>query len=275
MVYARLGVVAALLSVSLMTRHVEAQTPPPKYIGRIVGIYDDRTGNPLDSVEVSDLTTKSFALTTSTGTLSLFFVDSVGGLLRFRKLGYKPLTMFVDNGPEFAPLTVTLEPLAQQLPAVVTVDTAPVYRSPQLRGFEDRRKAGIGKFVPEFVIRREENRRLGDLINFQIPGVEVKEVRDGTRWVMIATTKRAGSPCPVDIYVDGIFVSARTTAGGQTIGGRGRGAGAGGGTSANDLGDYQPTNLAGIEFYSAATIPAEFNRMGSGCGALFLWSRER
>jgi len=247
---------------------------PPKFLGRIVGVCDERSGNPLDSVEVQDLTTKSFALTTSTGTLSLFFVDTAGGLLRFRKLGYKPMTMFVDNAPDLAPLTVTLEPVAQRLPAVVTVDTAPVYKSPQLQGFEERRKAGIGKFIPEHVIRREENRRLGDLINFQIPGIDVKQVRDGTRWVMIATTTRAGSPCPVDIYVDGVFVSARSTSGGQTITGRGRG-GSNAGTTANDLTDYLPTNFAGIEFYSPGTVPAEFNRMGSGCGALFLWSRER
>ena len=264
-----------LLSVSLMTREGNAQSPAaPKYLGRIIGVYDDRSGNPLDSVEVSDMSTKSFALTTSTGTLSLFFVDSAGGLMRFRKLGYKPLTMFVDNAPDLAPLTVTLEPVAQQLPAVVTLDTAPVYRSPQLKAFEERRKAGIGKFIPEHVIRREENRTLGNLINFQIPGIEVKQIRDGSRWVTIATTMRAGSPCPVDVYVDGVFVSARSTAGGQTIAGRGRGSGASG-TSANDLSDYLPINIAGIEFYSAASVPAEFNRMGSGCGALFIWSRER
>lgn len=149
MVPARLGV-ALLFGCSLLTREGDAQnTAPPKYLGRIVGVYDDRSGNPLDSVEVSDMSTKSFALTTSTGTLSLFFVDTVGGLLRFRKLGYKPLTMFVDNAPDLAPLTVTLEPIAQQLATVVTVDTAPVYRSPQLRGFEERRKTGIGKFIPE------------------------------------------------------------------------------------------------------------------------------
>lgn len=266
--------IAITLGVFATTGRAQTPTAPPKYLGRIVGVYDDRSGTPLDSVEVSDMATKSSALTTSTGTLSLFFVDSLGGLLRFRKFGYKPLTMFVDNTPDLAPLTVTLEPIAQQLPAVVTVDSAPVYRSPQLRGFEERRKTGIGKFIPEHVIRREENRTLGNLINFQIPGIEVKQVREGSRWVTIATTMRAGSPCPVDVYVDGIFVSARSTAGGQTIGGRGRGNGSSG-TSANDLGDYLPINIAGIEFYTAASVPAEFNRMGSGCGALFIWSRER
>jgi hypothetical protein len=235
-------------------------------------VYDDRTGDPIDSVEVTDVATKSSALTTSTGTLSLFFVDSLGGLLRFRKLGYAPLTMFVDNTPGLAPLTVTLDPLGQRLPTVVTLDSAPAYRSPQLQGFEARRKSGIGRFIPEVTIRKEEHRTLGNLINFKIPGIEVKQVRDGSRWITVATTMRSGSSCPVDVYLDGVFVSARTTAGGRTIGGRGGNAG---GTATNDLSDYLPINLAGVEFYTAATVPAEFNRMGSGCGALFLWSRER
>lgn len=99
-------------------------------------------------------------------------------------------------------------------------------------------------------------------------------MRDGTRWVTIATAMRAGSACPIDVYVDGVFVSARSTAGGQTIGGGRRGGGSAG-TSANDLSDYLPINTAGIEFYTAGSVPAEFNRMGSGCGALFIWSRER
>ena len=133
--------------------------------------------------------------------------------------------MFVDNGPEFAPLTVTLEPIAQQLSGRRHGRYRSRVSQPAVRGFEERRKAGIGKFIPEHVIRREEHRTLGNLINFQIPGIEVKQVREGSRWVTIATTMRSGSACPVDVYVDGVFVSARTTAGGQTIGGRGRGSG--------------------------------------------------
>jgi hypothetical protein len=266
------------IAIGVLATHGEAQTPAgqPKFLGRIVGVFDDRSGNPLDSVEVSDLTSKSSALTTSTGTLSLFFVDSAGGLLRFRKLGYKPLTMFVENGSDLAPLTITLEPLAQNLPTVVTVDSAPRYMSSQLKGFEERRKAGIGKFVPEAIVRKEQDRTLGNIIKAHVTGIDVREMRDPStgRFVTIASTTRSGAPCPVDVFLDGVFISASSTSGGSAIQGmRGRGTRAGGVT--NDLAEILPINLAAIEFYTTATVPPEFNRMGSGCGALLLWTRER
>jgi hypothetical protein len=249
-----------------------------KRMGRVVGVYDDRTGSPLDSVEVSDLTTKSFALTTSTGTLSLFFVDSVGGILRFRKLGYKPLTMFVDNAEDLAPLTITLEPLAQELPKVVTVDSGRVYASPALRGFEERRRSGHGgRFVPETVFRKEEDRSLGNIVKLHIPGLDVlQNVRVGSRYADIAVTTRSGKQCPVDIYLDGLPVSVNSTAvGGSAIPGVVGARGPSSISPTNDLKDFLPKNLAAAEFYSAATAPAQFNRTGSGCGVLLLWSRER
>src|SRR5215216_6072961 len=135
----------------------QAATPPP-FVGRVIGVYDDRTGRPLDSVEVRDMVSGSVALTTSTGTLSLFFVDTSGSLLRLRKLGYTPVTMFVANSPGDPPMTIMLEPVAHQLPTVVTTDSAPLYRSSLLRGFEDRRKAGQGYFVSEHQLRKEDDR---------------------------------------------------------------------------------------------------------------------
>lgn len=140
-----------------------AQAPAqPTYVGRIVGVYDDRSGSPLDSVEIRDMITGSFAYTTSTGTLSLFFVDTAGSLLRIRKFGYTPITMFVGNAEGLPPLTITLEPLAQKLPAVVTRDTVRRYIGPMLRGFEQRRKTGMRYFIPETQLRKEENRPLAN-----------------------------------------------------------------------------------------------------------------
>ena len=44
-----------------------------------------------------DLRTGMSALTTNTGTLSLFFVDTAGTLIRIAKLGYEPQSFFVAN----------------------------------------------------------------------------------------------------------------------------------------------------------------------------------
>jgi hypothetical protein len=242
-----------------------AQTPDkPKFAGRLVGIYDDRTGVPIDSAEIRDLTTNWFAFTTSTGTLTLFFVDTAGALLRIRKIGYKATTMFIGNSPNDPPLTVMLEPLTQVLPKVVTLDTSPKYTSPSLRGFEERRKSQLGQFVSEAILRSEENRVLGDVIRSHIPGLKVRE---GVGGAMYAFSQREGS-CSPDIYLDGLLVSA--TLGRTTFGIRPSTK-----TGDSNLNQYQVSDLAGIEYHTGATVPPEYGRTGSGCGVILLWTRER
>ncbi len=85
---ARVGGIAAsapivLACMAAIALHAQSPSQQPKFLGRIVGVYDDRSGNPLDSVEIRDMITGSFAYTTSTGTLSLFFVDTAGSLSAF------------------------------------------------------------------------------------------------------------------------------------------------------------------------------------------------
>jgi hypothetical protein len=253
-----------------------ATAPPaaPKFVGRVVGVYDDLTGKPLDSVEVRDMVSGQSALTTSTGTLSLFFVDTAGSLMRIRKVGYLPITMFVANSPDEPALTVMLVPLGQQLPTVVTTDTAPHYRSPKLQGFEERRKAGGGFFVPEAQLRKEESRPLRDVIRAHIPALEIAHVKIDSKWIDIAVShqqQKAGKGCPVDIYLDGLPVSLSSTSGGTAI----LATKDTKTDASNDLNDFQTLDLAGVEFHNVGDVPVEYNRTSSGCGVLLLWSRER
>jgi hypothetical protein len=254
-----------------------AQKAEPTYVGRLVGVYDERTGDPLDSVEVRDMMTGSFAYTTRTGTLSLFFVDTAGSLLRIRKFGYAPVTMFVGNAPGLPPVTLTLEPTAQRLPAVVTRDTARTYLSPALAGFEQRRKTGMGYFVSEAELRKEDNRPLANILRSHVATLAVQDVIVGGQRVTIAASRRAnGGTCPVDVYLDGVALSANAQSGGPLaiLGKRNSG-----GTALQqgyvDLTQLQATEFAGIEFHNVSDTPAEFPHTGSGCGALYLWTRER
>src|SRR5512146_190090 len=79
---------------------VSAQAPaaaPRVRPGRLIGVYDAQSGAPLDDVTVTNTLNGLSAKTTSTGTLSLFFVDTAAGLLRLTKIGYQPLTLLVAN----------------------------------------------------------------------------------------------------------------------------------------------------------------------------------
>ena len=45
-------------------------------------------------------------------------------------------------------------------------------------------------------------------------------------------------------------------------------------TTANDIdGWLQPKDVAGIEIYSEATVPNEFQQMRSGCGSIVIWKK--
>jgi hypothetical protein len=79
------------------------------YRNRIVGLFDDFTGDPIVGAEVADSTSGTFAVTTTTGTVSLAFLPDGLSTLRIRKAGYVELHMPVVISPrDTIPLTVTL-----------------------------------------------------------------------------------------------------------------------------------------------------------------------
>jgi hypothetical protein len=158
----RTRVLIAWIAVGASAAAASAQSSaePPVYRGRIVGVLDERTGEPVAGGEVRNLLNGLSAVTTSTGTLSLFFVDTAGGMLSFKKLGYEPQTMVVANSVrDTTPVTVILKPVGQVLPTVVTnAKTTDVvqYMSPALKGFEERRHQALGHFVSEAELRKND-----------------------------------------------------------------------------------------------------------------------
>jgi hypothetical protein len=275
------------LTAILIASHamVLAQNPPPaprRPAGRIIGVYDERTGEAIANAEVRDMVSGNSARTTETGTLSLFFVDTSGTLIRISKVGYTPLNLFVANSPDLPPLTLTLDPIAQTLPTVVTRRPATVWKSPTLRGFEERRATGMGYFVPDSVLRRENDRTLANVIRAHVPSIDVWEVMDPKQlkrsWVVMS--RRTAPACPVDVYLDGLpqglnFSPGAILSTGSRGGGASRGANPGRSGNVVDVNQFQVSELAGVEYHNIGDVPAEYNRTGGGCGVLLLWTRER
>src|SRR5690349_23105782 len=116
-------------------------TPKPdssasiRYRFRLLGVYDAQTGHPVEGVEVGDVLSKASAMTSKTGTVSLFFLPDGGALVRLRKIGYETQTLAVSISPaDTIPITVTLNH-ATALPAVVVSDSAPKFMTPGMRMF--------------------------------------------------------------------------------------------------------------------------------------------
>lgn len=270
---ARCGLVLGA-ALALGVAPVRSQTPPPAqstaaliatrlppYRNRLLGVFNAETGEPIEGALIMDALTRASSVTTSTGTVSLVFLPEGGSLLRIQKVGYRPQTQMVEISPaDTAPLTILLTSVTTTLPTVVTTDSARVYISPALRGFEERRKQHFGHFITEAELRKNDNRRMTALVR-QFPNVRIICPRTGRRLgECFAATNRqlsrhailGGSPCVIDLYIDGV----RSTD--------------------DDLEKLNVNLFAGVEFYSgAATIPPQFNGTGSACGVIALWTRER
>jgi hypothetical protein len=252
-----------LVAVALVTASAEsngqvrgaAGLPDARIPGRIVGVFDDATGRPIEGAQVEDAITGWAASTTATGTVSLFYVDTGGTLLRVKKVGYVPQLFPVANSArDTTPITIVLKPVAQLLPRVVTRVSssrtpADTVRKLELAGFYERRAstaAPMRAFVTEKELRK------------------VTLVTDLSR----ITGRKF---CPDNLYIDGIKVQMpvinvpnRTT------------------RVLRDGIDalLTPDQIAGIELYTAATVPAEYNAtappgpMGMPpCGATLIWTR--
>ena len=255
-----------LVAASLAPSIVFGQTPDtaraaakqnPSYRNRLLGAYDEQTGQPLAGVEVLDVTTGWRSLTSATGNVSLVYLPDGGSLVRLRKVGYAPLTLFVAISPrDTAPLTLLLRPQVgvQVLPGMTTEETA-ISRS--LRGFDERQRAGAGgHFITDSTLRANEGKVMSSLLQ-RLPGATLK----GGRLVSTRTPNQGpvlsgrgpGLNCAVAVYVDGVLSA----------------------TTPNFERETTDT-YAGVEFYASnTTAPIWISSINSQCGVLLLWTRQR
>ena len=256
-----------------------AQTPPPRDSAtraaprplRILGVFDEDTGQPVEGAEVMDVLSGVSALTTSTGTVSLGFLTAGGSLVRIRKVGYGAQTLTIPMSPaDTAPITVTMK-RATELPAVVTRDSAPSYLSPILQGFEERRRRHTaGYFIDEKTLRRADGRPLGNVLLANAPGVTIKQMSGSASFLLKSPRCSVGGQ--PDVYIDGVALAhlpdPRWPSRNRNV--------ADTREFPIDLSQFQVSDLAGVEYYpNNSNMPAQFSRTSAGCGALLLWTRER
>ena len=254
------------LSLAAAASIASAQTPaaaPRVRPGRLIGVYDAQSGAPLDDVTVTNALNGLSARTTATGTLSLFFVDTAGGLLRLTKIGYQPLTLLVANSDaDTIPETILMEPAATRLAPVVTSaravrGPADTVRSLELNGFYDRRQTSG---APSSAFQTSEKIERLTLLSevFRLTGRQV---------------------CMSNLYINGARVSG---AGVGTFAGRRGGA---------FRGSFVPNNLRkepidqlltaqdvlAIEMYRSSELPAQYNVTRppgqADCGATLIWTK--
>ena len=213
---------------------------------RLIGVFDDETGRPLADVEIVDLVSGSFVRTDSTGTTTLNWLSRVGSTdsaaIQIRKLGYREERIPVDLR-ESVDITLVIWRVTEL--SAVTVEEAPVYLSPNLRDFEERRLHAIGTFYTpaevSLFVQKGLDSQDGGLSSFL-----------RTKQPSMGTNRLGGSSCGVLWYFNGSQVT---------------------GPPAADANSYDA-----IEYYSSASVPARFagNLRGQKvCSVVVLWGRNQ
>ena len=173
-----------------------------------------------------------------------------------RRIGFTPLAATIP-ARESDTLTFAFRLVATEttLPTVgITAEDR--LRALKLSGFDERRAAGLGKFLTADDFRARPNATLRDILDSDVPGIYI-EPRSG-----LAASRRGGpvtfasgrgaGPCYLSVRLDGARIDS------------------------TGLDKFQVSDIAGIEVYRGASeIPLQYSGTGSNCGVLLIWTGRR
>lgn len=232
-------------------------------------VLDASTRQPVAHVVVEIPSQGRRTETDSTGGFRMLGLSPQMVTVRLRSIGYREVERTLNL---FAGRVMSVEYLiAPDVVALAEVEVTGRDMSPtalMMEGFETRRRLGIGKYYTEEDIARHRQRQVPDLLR-DAPSVRVQRGPSNeyyavnTRRPVTSMTQgiRNQRPCFLDIFLDGTVVWSAD-----------RGAR---GVPPVDLAHFVDlTDLVGVEVYSGvSTVPAEFRRQGSNCGAIIFWTR--
>jgi hypothetical protein len=163
-------------------------------------------------------------------------------MLEVRALGYYPDRRRVDVVAASPPIDVRLSTLRAVLDTVKIVAS----RLRNDEGFEQRRRAGMGRFITAEDFKRFPVIETSDFFK-RLPGFR----HDGSREQI--QMRGAFGWCAPAIFIDGHELSFM---------------------AAEDIDDWVPPHkVAGIEVYSEGTAPPQFHPGLRGCGSIVVWTK--
>ncbi|MEO6877545.1 MAG: carboxypeptidase regulatory-like domain-containing protein, partial [Gemmatimonadaceae bacterium] len=210
----------------------------------------------------------------ATGEFKLIGLPSGRYVATIRRLGFLAMvdTIELINGTSVEREYV-MDPTPAFLDSVrVSVAREPERLSARMSEFEAHRKLGYGRYVTEAELRKNDNRKLNDVLSARIPGLVTfrssPRTQPSAEWLSSgrgacagpAFSCGGGAPCPVTLYYNGVLAYASGLPG-QDV---------------PDMARYPTYDLEAVEYYSGgASLPEQYNATSSGCGVLVLWARER
>ncbi len=186
-------------------------------------------------------------------------------MLEVRAVGYAPLRLAVDVVNDAAPVTLMLTPSTMMLDTVRVV----VARAADRRdsGFAERRRSGAGTYLDAQQIARRGAFATSDIfrqlrglrIGYDYDTLETDANPNALSEMNQLSDRRvlmrgiSGNWCEPALWFDGALIPE---------------------LSVDALDAWAPTaRLFAIEVYSEATVPPQYQRSRSGCGAILFWTR--
>jgi hypothetical protein len=132
----------------------------------------------------------------------------------------------------------------------VRVSASRLRFDPNQSGFEDRRRSGVGRYLTPTDIERRGAIVIADIFR-SMPGVRVEIDPQGfEKRIMM---RGPFGDCQPSIYLDGFRFDS---------------------ISAGDLDGWaRPGRLSGVEIYSEASVPPQYQQGMTGCGTVLLWTK--
>jgi hypothetical protein len=244
----------------------------------IVGgtVYRDTLYHQLTAVEITIPALNRRTVSNYAGDFRFTAVPAGKYAVQFRHVGFAPLTdtvVVADNAPVDREYIMAVQ--AVTLDSVRVTAPGEKHRSPGLTEFTERLKNhNGGYFMDETVLRKNDSRRLQDLLPSLFPGLRVFRPVPKSRPTFETLSSGRGTcngpafscgaagECPVALYVDGHVVFNPGTEKDPNF--------------FPDYTSYATMNFAGVEYYpGGASIPPQYNATTNTCGVLLLWSRDR
>lgn len=208
------------------------------------------------------------------GGFRLFDIKPGSYRLLARAVGYRPLAAkaIIAVGDTIE-LDLVLTKLTVELAPLEVTAEKPEFRSAVMRGFDDRRSRGLGRFFTRTDLEKWDHgtvtgalRAVSGLRLVPLPCTGGYAVATGRGGMgpgaprIVCTGIRGVSviqpACYLSIYVDGVRI---WTWGDQPP---------------PDMEDIQAMSLEGIEVYRGPSeLPAQYQTTGSACGAVLFWTR--
>ena len=177
-----------------------------------------------------------------------------------RHIGYVPAAVDIEVTRDTVGLVFMLAPSP---PLLDTVRTSALSGTLRLHDFELRRRMGIGRFLTDSALARQASQPIATIMAGHFPGVYSAWMDRGVMRRNCDTRlspPRDGRP---DVYVDGVRLGLTQSNVGSIVPP----------SDALDLRFIDGADVAGIEYYTEASAPAQYRRPGMVCGVILIWLR--